>query len=119
MAAPTNGELKERVAELEGLLASTTRRLEACQRELVDANDALDAQPIVTLGTVETAPHVAAVEVAIARLAGLLRDDVTDHDDLWLSTEQSEPRLEVLADAIRTLATAHQAITPKPLPPIR
>lgn len=134
---PTNGELLERVAELEaelrvcedteptgqaarvreleGLLASTTRQLEACQRDLADALSELEREPDTFDLTADVVPHVAAVEAAIERLAGAVTN-AGGESELWQHTEQSETRLAELTDAIRTLSQAHQAISPKPLP---
>lgn len=144
MPPPTNGELRDRVRELEaaladcetddsgtpnlhgrvreleGLLAGCTRQLEQCQRELAEALDALDQQPLSELAEVQQPAHLAALEAAIERLAGMLSDAETDADDLITADgDLPEARVEVIADAIRTLSQAHQAIAPKPLPPIR
>lgn len=114
-----------RIEELEGLLRETTRRLEATERKLAVADAEVERLDVLLeIDGEDTptpmalrAPHLAAVETAIERLAGLLRDDVTDHDDLWIvEGDQRETRIEVLADAIDTLATAHLRLAPKPPP---
>lgn len=141
MPPPTNGELRDRVRELEaeldrcenldpergrvreleGLLAGCTRQLEQCQRELAEALDALEQQPLSELAEVQQPAHLAALEGAIAALAGAIRDAEGDaFGELFEMPDRDagETRLVMMARSVQTLAQAHQMVTPKPLPPI-
>lgn len=141
MPPPTNGELRERVRELEaeldgaqfgdqharvreleGLLAGCTRQLEQCQRELAEALDALEQQPLSELVIGEQPAHLAALEGAIERLAGMVRDAEGDAiGELFEMPDRDsgETRLELLAKGLRDISQAHQTVTPRPLPAIR
>ncbi len=116
----TQSDLIDRVRELEGLLAATTRQLESVQRELADATDALST-PMLELAEVETPAHLAEIDAAIARLAGWLGDDgETGVDDLLVIVKDSgSTAVELIANAIASLAAARDRLSPKPLPPIR
>lgn len=111
-------ELIDRVHELEGLLASTTRRLEASQRDAATLRDELDDLPTTELVIGEPPAHLARLDEAIARLAIDLATGGSE-SDLWMHTDTSEPRLAILAAAIQSLAIARERLTPKPFPPIR
>lgn len=105
--ASDKDELIDRIHELEGLLASTTRMLEACERELADER----VLP-TPLKPAEPA-HLTRLDQAITRLAGLLCDDGTHMDELWTPDGNHEPRVAVIADAVMTLASARDRLTPK------
>lgn len=114
---------RARIVELEGLLADTTRKLENTQRALRAEEEEVERlandKGHVLLGETETPAHLAAVELAIQRLASLLRDDVAPKPLPEIETDSSTPRLELIARAVQVLSVAHANVAPKPLPEIR
>lgn len=113
----SQGDLIDRVHELEGLLASTTRQLESVQRELANAREELDTTYPVTLAELKVPEHLAALDAATERLA-LDLSNAGAEADLWQHTDQGETRLAVLASSINLVAAARDRLTPKPLPPL-
>lgn len=109
----TPEELLRAARQLEGLLASTTRRLEERERELAEMQDELDGGGLS--GPAPLALHLSRIDQAMTRLASVLCDDVTeDADELWTPDgDLPESRVEVISDAILTLANARDRLTPK------
>lgn len=109
------GALIDRVHELEGLLASTTRRLERTDRELAAALEPDSQDRASLLGEQVMPEHLVRLDNAIERLAIYLTGADGDND-LWLASPAGESRLAVLANAIGNLAAARDRLTPRPLP---
>lgn len=112
---------ERRIEELEGLLASTTARLEDTERELRDAEiDRDTAQRIAArvenleIDVGQSTVHLAALDRAIERVGTTIATAGAEAD--WWVMVEAESRLSILCSAALTLAAARDKVTPKPAP---